>query len=98
MPLNIFRPIRSGIISISGRIDNNDSIYCIEDNGIGIQNNYFNKIFELFHRLDNNQKGEGLGLAIAKKIIEKHNGKIWLESEQNIGTKFFISLPNNIKE
>lgn len=91
-------PIRSGIISISGRINNNDSIYCIEDNGIGIQNNYFNKIFELFHRLDNNQKGEGLGLAIAKKIIEKHNGKIWLESEQNIGTKFFISLPNNIKE
>jgi len=91
-------PIRSGKICISGHIDNNDSIYCIEDNGIGIQSNYFNKIFELFHRLDNNQKGEGLGLAIAKKIIEKHNGRIWLESEQNIGTKFFISLPNNFKE
>ncbi len=90
-------PDRIGEIIISGCVENENAIYCVKDNGIGIQSNYYGKIFELFHQLDITQKGEGLGLAIAKKIIEKHNGKIWLNSEQKIGSSFFISLPFKYK-
>lgn len=69
--------------------------YTIEDNGIGIDMRYANRIFELFKRMDNVRKieGTGVGLAIAKRIVEKHEGKIWLESRLNHGTKFYVSLP-----
>ena len=68
--------------------------FCIEDNGIGIEKRHQQRIFEPFHRLHtrNEYPGTGLGLSICKKIIEKSNGKIWLESEPDRGTKFYFSL------
>lgn len=68
--------------------------FCIEDNGIGIEKRHQQRIFEPFHRLHTHKEypGTGLGLSICKKIIEKSNGKIWLESEPEQGTKFFFSL------
>ena len=54
---------------------------------------YRTKIFDIFHQLDPTIKGEGLGLTIVKKIIDKHNGKVWLESDLDRGSKFFFSLP-----
>ncbi len=85
---------RSGVIHISGFQDNNQSVYCMEDNGIGIAPRHQDKIFEIFHQLAPRKiKGEGMGLTIAHRIIEKHNGKIWLESEPGKGSRFFISLP-----
>ncbi len=86
---------RPGAIHISGYKDKNQSVYCIEDNGIGISPEHQEKIFEIFHQLEPDRiKGEGMGLTIAHRIIERHNGKIWVESELGRGSKFFVSLPS----
>jgi PAS domain S-box-containing protein len=89
-------PSRQCIIHIYGYTKNNESIYCIKDNGIGIEAIHQKRIFDIFFRSHRNQNmsGEGLGLTIVLKIINKHKGKIWLESEPNVGTTFFISLPS----
>lgn len=85
---------RRGIIKIYGHTKKNLSIYCVEDNGIGIADKDKKNIFEIFHRLHpNDTPGQGIGLNIIGKILERHNGKIWLESEFGKGSKFFISLP-----
>jgi signal transduction histidine kinase len=69
--------------------------YMVSDNGIGLDMKYAPRIFELFQRLDNAKgiSGTGVGLAIVKRIVEKHGGKIWVESVLNHGTKFFVTLP-----
>ena len=84
------------MIMISGKKKNKMSIYCIEDNGIGIPKEKKEKAFEIFYRfdIDINPKGEGIGLTIVKKIVEQHNGYIWINSEEGKGSKFYISLPN----
>lgn len=81
-------------IRISCSSNGNEVTYCIEDNGIGIDSKHYDRIFEPFQRLHARHEypGTGLGLSICKKIIEKSNGKIWLESEPTKGTRFYISL------
>ncbi len=86
---------RSCVINISGYKDKNQSVYCIEDSGLGILPENQDKIFEMFYQLEPDRiKGEGMGLTIARRIIEKHNGKIWVESELGKGSKFFVSIPS----
>jgi len=86
---------RAGMIHIYGKIENGQSIYCVEDNGVGIAPEHQNKVFEIFHRLEPDKKsGEGLGLTIVRRILDRHNGKIWVESELGKGSKFFVSLPS----
>ena len=86
---------RSSMIKISGYRDNNQSVYCIEDNGVGIATEHQDKIFGIFHQLDPlSVKGEGMGLTIAHRIIEKHGGKIWVKSQLGKGSKFCVSLPS----
>jgi signal transduction histidine kinase len=88
------KPGQRGIIDISGRTDGEHAIYCIADNGIGIPAEHQEHIFEIFHRLSpDSSEGEGLGLTIARKIINMHNGRIWVESEQGKGSKFFVAIP-----
>lgn len=87
-------PERPGIITVSGHKQNGQSVYCVEDNGIGIAPEHQGMIFELFHQLDPRKNaGEGLGLAIVQKAVERHNGKIWIESEPGRGSRFYVSLP-----
>ncbi len=90
--LKYLDPDRKGVIRISGT---KQLVYCVEDNGIGVKMNHQNKIFEIFHRLNpgDSVAGEGLGLTIVSKRLDRHGGKIWVEFEQGKGSKFFVSLP-----
>lgn len=86
---------KAGVIRISGRREDGYIVYCLEDNGIGIAKQHQRNIFEIFHRLNpgDNAGGEGLGLTIVRSILNRHSGKIWVESEPGKGSKFFVSLP-----
>lgn len=86
-----------GEVTISLKSDNLVLEIIVKDTGIGIPKEHQPKIFSKFFRADNAKKmqseGSGLGLFIAKNIIEKHGGKIWFESEENKGTVFYFTIP-----
>lgn len=92
--LKYLDPARPGRVVISGRAEFNNSIYCIEDNGIGIAENHLEKIFELFHRLHPEEfAGEGLGLTIVRQILGRLDGEIRVESDFGKGSRFYVILP-----
>lgn len=80
-------------IDIGVTIRNDEIIFYVADNGIGIEPQYHNKIFGLFERLDPAVEGTGVGLALVKRIIEAHGGRIWVESEGGKGATFYFTLP-----
>ncbi|MBL7816087.1 MAG: tetratricopeptide repeat protein [Saprospiraceae bacterium] len=80
-------------INISCQLSKDNYTIKIQDNGIGMNPDYSDKIFRLFQRLNKSVEGTGIGLTICKNIVEKYNGKIWFESAEGVGTTFFISLP-----
>ena len=88
----------SPIIKISAVEDSDNWKFCIEDNGIGMKQEYCEQIFLPFKRLHRKEEysGTGIGLAICKKIIEKMGGRIWAESELGNGSKFYFTIPKKI--
>jgi len=95
--LKYLDPARPGILKITGKEEEGRAVYCVEDNGIGIPAEHQGKIFEIFHRLrPGESEGEGLGLTIVKKILYRHGGRMWLESEAGKGSKFLVSLPKKM--
>lgn len=88
-------PARKGAVRVSGTVQGDAAVYCVEDNGVGIAREYQGKVFEIFHRLepDGPVEGDGLGLTIARRILERHGGRLWVESELGKGSRFFVSLP-----
>jgi PAS domain S-box-containing protein len=66
--------------------------FSVKDNGIGIDKKFHDKVFKIFHSLKKSKESTGIGLSIVKKIVEIHNGKVWLESEPNVGTTFYFTI------
>lgn len=87
----------TGEIIVKSKDDGNFIIFSVTDNGPGIDQNYFEKIFQMFQTLNSRDTFEstGIGLAIVKKIVENYGGKIWLNSKVNEGTTFYFSVKKN---
>lgn len=71
------------------------AIFYVKDNGVGIEPDYHEHIFGLFNKLNSRAEGTGIGLALVKRIIEVHGGRIWVDSEVGLGSTFYFTLPQN---
>ena len=96
--VNALKFRREGVqlkIHISVQKEDSEYVFSVKDNGIGLDGQYTNTIFEVFKRLHaiGEYEGAGIGLAIAKRIINRHNGRIWVESELEKGSTFYFTIP-----
>ena len=87
--------VRRPQIHISASERNDEWVFCVSDNGIGLEMKYADEIFGMFRRLHGGDQfeGSGIGLALCKMIVQRHGGRIWVESEIGNGSRFFFTLP-----
>ena len=98
--MKFIKPDETPVVKISCKEEEKHWQFSVEDNGIGIDSQYQERIFLLFKRLHGKEEyeGTGIGLAMCKKIVEQHQGEIWLESKVDEGTTFHFSINKNIVE
>jgi signal transduction histidine kinase len=87
---------KQGLIEVSYTEEKEHFQFFVKDNGIGINPNYFHKIFKIFTKLESTGSSSGIGLSIVEKIINYYKGHIWVESEEGKGTTFYFNLPKSV--
>jgi light-regulated signal transduction histidine kinase (bacteriophytochrome) len=90
-----FRAADTPMVRIEAERRDRDTVFSVRDNGIGIPEQHHSQIFQIFRRLHTRDEypGTGIGLAAVKKIVERHGGRVWVESSPGAGSAFFFSLP-----
>jgi light-regulated signal transduction histidine kinase (bacteriophytochrome) len=91
-----FRGHEPPCIHVTAQQENEEWIFSVRDNGIGIDSKFADRIFVIFQRLHDRESypGTGIGLAICKRIVQRHGGRIWVESEPGQGATFYFTLPS----